>query len=117
MFQENRDDTRERAKTEILKLQEENRTNFNKHRVEAKQYNVDDFVAIKRTQFTPGSKFLHRFLGPYRIKRVLRNNQDSRVWCRIIGYQVVSNSMHVRYACVRCHVNDDRQFLYVPVKK
>ena len=75
MFHENREDIRRRARDEISKVQEENRKHFNKRRVKAKQYNVGDFVAIKRTQSTPGSKFMFKFLDPYRVKNVLRNNR------------------------------------------
>ncbi|XP_076386026.1 uncharacterized protein LOC143264124 isoform X2 [Megachile rotundata] len=75
MFQEKRDEFRQHAKSNILKLQQENRRNFNRHRKKAHQYQEGDLVAIKRTQSGPGLKFAHKYLGPYRIIRALRNDR------------------------------------------
>lgn len=61
--QDERDELRLRAKENIWKIQQENRKNFNKKRKEPKKYNEDDLVAIKRTQFGPGTKFSSRYLG------------------------------------------------------
>lgn len=55
------------AKRQILKVQSENRKNFNLRRKPPTQYKVDDIIAIKRTQFGPGLKFRGKFLGPYRV--------------------------------------------------
>jgi len=38
-------------------------------------YREGDLVAIKRTQQQPGLKLAARFLGPYKVMRVLRNNR------------------------------------------
>lgn len=72
-FTEQRDDLRQVAKENLLKIQEENRRNFNKNRKESNEYAVGDLVAIKRTQFGPGLKLRGKFLGPYRITKVKRN--------------------------------------------
>lgn len=44
-----RDELRKQAKKQILKIQEENRTYYNKKRKAAKTYVIDDLVAIQRT--------------------------------------------------------------------
>lgn len=74
-FQEDRDDLRRRAQEGISKVQQENRRSFNKRRTEAMQYKEGDLVAIRRTQYAPGLKFNAKFLGPYEVKRILRNNR------------------------------------------
>ncbi|CAK1600431.1 unnamed protein product [Parnassius mnemosyne] len=55
-YNRNREDLRVKAKHHILKVQEENRRNLNKHRKEGCKYEIGDFVAIKRTQFGVGLK-------------------------------------------------------------
>lgn len=75
MFQSNREELREQAKGQILKVQEENRKGFNKKRKDAKTYDIDDLVAIKRTQFVNLSKLKSKYLGPYRITKVKRNDR------------------------------------------
>ncbi|KZC13906.1 hypothetical protein WN55_06245 [Dufourea novaeangliae] len=75
MFQETRDELRHHAKNNILKVQQENRNSFNRHRREARRYKEEDLVAIKRTLSGPGLKFAHKYLGPYQITRVLRNDR------------------------------------------
>ncbi|KZC11458.1 hypothetical protein WN55_02632 [Dufourea novaeangliae] len=61
MFQETRNELRRRAKNNILKIQQENRSSFNRHRKEARRYKEEDLVAIKRTQSGPGLKFAHKY--------------------------------------------------------
>lgn len=56
---------REEARDQILKVQKENRKQFNKRRQHASQYQVGDLVAIKRTHFGPGLKLKSKYLGPY----------------------------------------------------
>ena len=55
-FEESRDELRRRARTQILKVQDENRRTYNMRRRKAKCYKLGDLVAIKRTQFGPGLK-------------------------------------------------------------
>lgn len=74
-LQEERDELREQAKGAIERIQQENRANFNKRRKKATAYQIGDLVAIKRTQFAPGSKLYCKYLGPYKIVRVLRNDR------------------------------------------
>lgn len=75
MFQKERDELRERAVENIAKVQQENRHVYNKKRVATVDYKEGDLVAIKRTQRGPGLKLANKFLGPYKIIRVLRNNR------------------------------------------
>ncbi|CAK9802814.1 Transposon Tf2-6 polyprotein [Anthophora quadrimaculata] len=75
VFQKNRNELREEARRNILKIQQENRRNFNKKRVESRKYREGDLVAIKRTQQGPGLKIAAKYLGPYEIIRVLRNDR------------------------------------------
>lgn len=62
-----RDELREEAKRQIRKVQEENMKTYNKKRKKASDYQEDELVAIRRTQFTIQSKLKPQFLGPYRI--------------------------------------------------
>lgn len=66
---------REEAVNDIAKIQEENKKSFNKNRKEARKYEVEDIVAIRRTQGGLGLKFHTKYLGPYKINKVLRNNR------------------------------------------
>lgn len=74
-FVEDREELRKEAKKQIAKTQEENRRGFNKKRKVARSYQVGDLVAIQRTQFGPGLKLKGKFLGPYRVRKVLRNDR------------------------------------------
>ncbi|XP_043275316.1 uncharacterized protein [Venturia canescens] len=74
-FEEERDEIRCQAKERLQKIQEENKRGYNKKRKEARAYKEGDLVAIKRTQQGPGLKFASKFLGPYEISRVLRNDR------------------------------------------
>lgn len=75
MFEESRDEVRKQAKENILKIQVENKRQFNKKRKIATLYREGDVVAIKRTQPAMGGKFSNKFLEPYVVERVLRNNR------------------------------------------
>lgn len=74
-FMDERDELRAKVRSEILKSQEEQKQTFDKNRKSAKQYQEGDLVAIKRTQFGSGIKLYPKFLGPYKITRVKRNNR------------------------------------------
>jgi len=74
-FQEDRDEIKDCAKDNIAKIQEENRRRFNRKRKEASTYRENDLVAIKRMQQGPGLKLASKYLGPYEIAKVLRNNR------------------------------------------
>lgn len=75
IYQEKRDQLREEACRAISKIQAENQRSYNKKRKLPNKYAEDNIVAIQRTQGGPGLKFRAKYLGPYRIKRVLRNDR------------------------------------------
>ncbi|CAK9801710.1 Transposon Ty3-I Gag-Pol polyprotein [Anthophora plagiata] len=75
MFQEERDQVRTEAKKRIAEIQAENRRAFNKKRKKATRYKTGDLVAIKRMQAGPGLKLHPKFLGPYRVVKILRNDR------------------------------------------
>ena len=62
-------------KAQIVKVQEENRNNYNKNRREPIKYELGCLVAIKRTQFGSGLKLIPKYLGPYRITKIKRNDR------------------------------------------
>lgn len=74
-FQDNREELRQRAMENILKVQAENKRRFDKKRVSATKYRSGDLVAIKRTQQGPGLKLATKYLGPYQVVSVLRNDR------------------------------------------
>jgi len=67
LIQEERNELRERAKKAISKIQEENSRVYNRKRKKPNIYKIGDLVAIKRTQFAPGSKLCTKYLSPYEI--------------------------------------------------
>jgi hypothetical protein len=68
-----RDDERDAAKNQILKMNAENKHHYNKKRKEATTYGTNDIVAIRRTQFIH-NKIANKYLGPYRVTNVKPNN-------------------------------------------
>lgn len=74
-FCENRQQQRQLAKSNIAKIQEENKKTYNRNRKEAIKYKVGDLVAIKHTQFGVGRKLCPKFLGPYEVTIVKRNDR------------------------------------------
>lgn len=74
-YDKNREELRIQAKQQILKVQDENKRNFDKNRKMSTKYEVGDLVAIKRTQFGAGLKLKPKYLGPYRIWKVKRNDR------------------------------------------
>ncbi|XP_074097628.1 uncharacterized protein LOC141526492 [Cotesia typhae] len=74
-FEEEREELRQAARKQIKKTQEQNRKGYNKNRKPASKYEEGDLVAIQRTQFGPGLKLKGKFLGPYHVSRVLRNDR------------------------------------------
>lgn len=67
---EERDLLRKQARDNIKNLQEENKQAFDKKRKKEKTYNINDLVAIKRTQYGVGLKLKGKYLGPYKVVRV-----------------------------------------------
>lgn len=74
-FIRDRDDLRVRAKETIDRVQKEARNQSIRHRKNAHKYSVGDLTAIKRTQFSTGSKLLPLFMGPYRVTKVKGNDR------------------------------------------
>ena len=75
LFQEKRNELRRQAKEAIGKIQEENKRGYNKKRKAPNIYKINDLVAIKRTQGESGLKFAAKYFGPYKIKKLLRNDR------------------------------------------
>lgn len=72
---EERDEMREEARKNIIRLQEENRRQFNRRRKKPNVYKVKYLVAIQRTQYGTGLKLRQRFHGPYRVTAVKTNDR------------------------------------------
>lgn len=70
-YDEERDQLREQARTNISRIQQENKRTFDRKRVPETAYEVNELVAIKRTQFGSGMKLRPKFLGPYRVVKKL----------------------------------------------
>lgn len=64
---ESREQLRQSARMQIMKVQQENRISYNKRRKESVLYQVGDKVAILRTQFGTCLKLKPKFFGPYRV--------------------------------------------------
>ncbi|KYQ53535.1 hypothetical protein ALC60_00061, partial [Trachymyrmex zeteki] len=73
-FEIERNELRNRAKKQILKVQSENCKTYNLRRKPASKYNIDDLVAIKRTQLGSGRKLRAKYLSPYRIQKIKPND-------------------------------------------
>ncbi|GFV63422.1 hypothetical protein TNCV_43771, partial [Trichonephila clavipes] len=73
-FNENRELLRKTAKTQIIKVQNENKKSYNLRRKSSYLYSVKDLVAIKKTQQGRGQKLCNKFIGPYKIKQVKPND-------------------------------------------
>lgn len=73
-FNEERSSLRVKAKEHILKTQQENCKTFNKHRKTPRKYKIGELVAIKRTQMCPGRKLRAKYLGPYRVIKIKKND-------------------------------------------
>ncbi|XP_076483139.1 uncharacterized protein LOC143304562 [Bombus vancouverensis nearcticus] len=75
VFQEERDQLRADAKRRIEEIQIRNKRAYNRRRKKATAYRTGDLVAIERMQRGPGLKLHPKFLGPYRVIKVLRNDR------------------------------------------
>ncbi|CAH2094786.1 unnamed protein product [Euphydryas editha] len=74
-YDETREKLRIQAKEQIMKIQDENRKNYDKKRKESSKYKCGDKVAIRRTQFGTGLKLKPKYLGPYNVVKVKRNDR------------------------------------------
>lgn len=74
-FHIERQEMRDEARQNIEKLQQENIRTYDKNRKEARKYALGELIAMQRTQFLPGSKLMPKFLGPYEVTKVKRNDR------------------------------------------
>lgn len=74
-FNKERYSLREEARDNISKIQQENRKDYNRKRVPETPYDIDELVAIKRTQFGTGMKLRPKFLGPYKVVQKLNHGR------------------------------------------
>ncbi|XP_033305259.1 unconventional myosin-XVIIIa-like [Bombus bifarius] len=75
VFQEERDQLRADAKRRIEEIRIRSKRAYNRRRKKATAYRTRDLVAIERMQKGPGVKLHPKFLGPYRVMKVLRNDR------------------------------------------
>ncbi|GFV08441.1 transposon Tf2-6 polyprotein [Trichonephila clavipes] len=68
---EQREFLRNDAKKNIETLQSENRKTYNRRRKKASLYKEGDLVVIQRTQFGAGLKLRPKFLGPYKVTKLI----------------------------------------------
>jgi transposase InsO family protein/ribonuclease HI len=88
-FNDDREVIRQQAKEQLAQVQAESSRTFNRKRKQATKYNVDDLVAIRRTQFGSGLKISPKFFGPYKVTRVGTND---RYDVKKFGYHEGPNS-------------------------
>lgn len=75
VFEEERSVLRDEAREKLLKIQRENKNTFDRRRKPARKYGMGELVAIQRTQFGGGLKLCPKFLGPYPITKIMRNDR------------------------------------------
>ncbi|GFU93592.1 uncharacterized protein TNCV_3401641 [Trichonephila clavipes] len=83
-----RETLRNEAKENILRLQDENKKQYNKHRKPAYNYKPGDTVATQRTQFGTRLKLRPKYFGPYEVTKV---NKHDRYEVQKIGQHEGSN--------------------------
>jgi len=72
------------ARRNIKKVQDENKKAFDLKRKQERVYQLNDLVAIKRTQYGVGLKLKGKFLAPYKIVAV---KNHGRYEVRFLHYQ------------------------------
>lgn len=97
-FEDQRDEERKAAKIQIQKVQNENSKLFNSKRKEPKQYELNELVAIKRTQFVNGNKLVENFFGPYEIIKIKGNGSFD---VKKIGFHSGPNITSTTIACLK----------------
>ena len=73
-----RNEMRDEAKKNIMKMQEENRKYYDRKRKKPQVFKIGELVAIQRTQFGAGLKLCPKYFGPYKVI-ALRNNHRYEV--------------------------------------
>lgn len=74
-FVKERSELRKVACQGIEAIQHENRIAYNLRRKPNRKYKVGDVVAIPVTQFGVGRKVKGKFLGPYKITKIMMNDR------------------------------------------
>ncbi|GFW75356.1 transposon Tf2-9 polyprotein [Trichonephila clavipes] len=74
-FFDERGTLRNEAKENILRLQDENKKQYNKYRKPTYNYKPGDTVAIQRTQFGTGLKLRPKYFGPYEVTKVSKHDR------------------------------------------
>ncbi|GFV83707.1 transposon Tf2-9 polyprotein [Trichonephila clavipes] len=74
-FINKRETLRNEAKENILRLQDENKKQYNNHRKPAYNYKPGDTVAIQRTQFGTGLKLRPKYFEPYEVTKVNKHDR------------------------------------------
>lgn len=72
-YHDQREAERKDAKMQIHKIQTENANAFNAKRKAEKPYELNELVAIKRTQYINGGKLSENYFGPYKITKIKAN--------------------------------------------
>ncbi|KAH8241678.1 hypothetical protein KR032_009007, partial [Drosophila birchii] len=62
-----REKLREKARQYIQDIQTENKRTFDYKRKVERKFEINDLVAIKRTQYGTGLKLKGKYLGPYKV--------------------------------------------------
>ncbi|GFY17673.1 hypothetical protein TNCV_1074081 [Trichonephila clavipes] len=75
LFINKRETLRNEAKENILRLQDENKKQYNKHHKPAYNYKPGGTVAIQRTQFGTGLKLRPKYFGPYEVTEVNKHDR------------------------------------------
>ncbi|XP_017468562.1 PREDICTED: uncharacterized protein LOC108360679 [Rhagoletis zephyria] len=70
-----RDEGHHRARDNIAMIQAENRRSYDRHRQAETEYTTDELVAIKRTQYGSGLKLKAKYLGPYKVVKIMRRGR------------------------------------------
>ncbi|GFW63427.1 transposon Tf2-9 polyprotein [Trichonephila clavipes] len=72
-FINKRETLRNEAKENVLRLQDENKKQYNKHRKPTYNYKPGDTVAIQRTR--TGLKLRPKYFGPYEVTKVNKHDR------------------------------------------
>ncbi|XP_053968337.1 uncharacterized protein LOC128869757 [Anastrepha ludens] len=92
-LQDERNKIREEVRAQIQKAQETYKINYDKKRKGQHGYQLSDLVAIKVTQFVTGKKLTNKYIGPYEVVKVKRNDRyDVKKAAEFQGPQQTSTS-------------------------
>ncbi|GBM33934.1 hypothetical protein AVEN_79829-1 [Araneus ventricosus] len=96
-----RDEMRNDAKQNILKIQEENKRQYNKERKNPTLYKLNDLVAIQMTQYGTGLKLRATFYCPYKITTVKPNDRYDtvKIGCHDGHNKTSTAADHMKFNC------------------